>query len=124
MADTKDSLEFFERGVGVFFDMGAEFFRVELAPGAPARFWRQCALLSGDQIPVNRTPGEVKPPGGLGFGTATRNEFHHPFPQVQRIGFHARELISLCPNVNVKCYNILFGQQLSRQSRRIEMVVS
>ena len=106
MADAKDGLEFFERGVGVFFDMGAEFFRVELAPGAPARFWRQCALLSGDQIPVNRAPGEVKPPGGLGFGTATRNEFYHPFPQVQRMGFHARELISLCPNVNVQCYSV------------------
>jgi prepilin-type processing-associated H-X9-DG protein len=105
MADAEHRLDFFEGGVRVFFDMGAEFLRVKFSPGSPARFRRQCALLSGDQIPVNRTPGQIKPPGRLGFGTPALNEFHHPFPQVQRIGFHAPYLISLCPNVNMKCYS-------------------
>jgi hypothetical protein len=104
MADAKYLLNFFERGVRVFFDMGTEFLRIELAPGAPARFRRQHPLLGGHEIPINGTPGQVKTPGGLGFGTAALNEFHHPFSQVQRIGFHAQKLISLCPNVNMKCY--------------------
>ncbi len=104
MADAEYLLKLLEGGVGMFFDMGAELFRVELAPGAPTRFRRQRPLFDGFQIPVNGTPGQRKPPGGLGFGTAALNEFHHPFPQVQRIGFHARKPVSLCPNVNMKCY--------------------
>ena len=105
MADAEHLLDFFERGGGMSFDVGGQFFRVELAPGSPARFGRQHALLGGDQIPINRTAGQVKTPGGLGFGTAALNESYHPFPQIQRIGFHARKLISLCPNVNMKCYS-------------------
>jgi hypothetical protein len=97
MADTEHLLDFFKGGVGVFFDMGTEFLRVEFAPGAPARFRWQRALFGGHQIPINGTPGQLKTPGGFGFGAAALNEFHHPFPQVQRIGFHARKLISLCP---------------------------
>jgi len=104
MADAEHGLQFFERGVRMFFDMGAESLRVEFPPGSPARFRRQRILFGGVQIPVNGTPGQRKTPGGLSLGAATLNEFHHPFPQVQRIGFHARELISLCPNVNMKCY--------------------
>jgi len=113
MADTEYLLQFFEGGVGVFLDFGTEFLRVELAPGSPARFRRQRPLLGGHQIPINRTPGQFKPPGGLGFGAASLNEFHHPFPQVQRIGFHARKPISLCPNVNMKFYirNLLADRQ-------------
>ena len=109
MTDAKDGLEFLERGVGMFFDVGAELVRVELAPGAPAGFRRQRPFFGGDQIAINRTAGQFKPPGGLGFGTTTLNKFHHPFPQVQRIGFHARKLTSLCPNVNMKCYSIKFS---------------
>ena len=105
MADTEDLLEFFEGGIGVLFNMGAELLRVELAPDAPTRFRWQGALLGSDQIPVNRTPGQSKMPGGFHFGTAALNEFDHPLPQVQRIGFHARKPISLCPNVYMKCYS-------------------
>jgi hypothetical protein len=104
MADPECLLQFFQGGVGMFFDMGTEFLRVELAPGAPTGFRWQGAFFGGDQIPVNRTPGQSKMPGRFHFGTAALNEFHHPFPQVQRIGFHFRNLISLCPNVNMKCY--------------------
>ena len=107
MADAEDLLDFLEGGVGVLFDMGTEFLRVELAPASPTRFRRQRPLLGGRQIPIYGTPGQIKTPGGLHFGTAALNEFHHPFPQVQRIGFHAHHPISLCPNVNVKCYSLI-----------------
>jgi hypothetical protein len=89
MADAKHLLEFLEGGVGVLFNMGAEFFRVEFAPGAPARLRWQRPFLGGGQIPVNRTAGQIKPPGGFDLGTTVLDEFHDSFPQVQRISFHA-----------------------------------
>ena len=104
MADAKHLLEFLEGGVGMFFNVRPKFLRIEFAPMPPALFWGQRAFLGGDQIPIDGTPGQIKPPGGLGFGTTVPNEFHHPFPQVQRTGFHARKPITLCPNVNMKCY--------------------
>ena len=73
----------------MFFDVGLEFCGVELAPMSPALFRGQRPFVGGDQIPIDRTPRQIKPPGGLGFGAAALNEFYHPFPQVQRIGFHA-----------------------------------
>ena len=109
MADAKHRLEFLEGGVGMFLDVRLEFLRVEFAPMAPTLFRGQRALFGGDQIPIDRTPGQIKPPGGLGFGAAALNEFHHPFPQVQRIGFHAHKPITLCPNVNMKCYSWAAG---------------
>ena len=105
MADAEGFLEFLEGGVGMFFDVRLELLGVELAPMAPARFRGQRPSFSGGQIPVNGTPRQIKPPGGLDFGTPALNEFHHPFPQVQRISFHAGKLITICPYVNVKCYS-------------------
>ena len=107
MADAENSLKFLEGGVGMLFDVDLKFLRIEFAPMAPTLFWGQRAGFSGGQIPINRTPRQIETPGGLGFGTPALNEFHHPFPQAQRIGFHARESISLCPNVNMKCYSAL-----------------
>ena len=89
MTDLKHLLDFLEGGVGVFFDVGTELFGVELAPGSPTLFRSERAGLGGRQIPVNRAPSQIKPPGSLGLGTARVEEFDHPFPQVQRIGFHA-----------------------------------
>jgi len=80
MADTKSLLEFLERGVGMFLDVNLEFLRVAFAPMSPARFRGQRALLGGVQIPINGTPRQIKPPGGLGFRTTIPHEFHHPFP--------------------------------------------
>jgi hypothetical protein len=80
MADAKNSLEFFEGGVGMLLDVNLEFVRVELAPMAPALFRGQRPGLSGIQIPINGTPSQIKPPGGLGFGATALNESHHPFP--------------------------------------------
>ncbi len=104
MADAKHLLEFLEGSIGMLFDLGLEFLRVEFAPVSPACFRGQRARFGGLQIPINGTPGQVKPPGGFGFGAARFNEVHHPFPQVQRISFHALKPITLCPNVNMKCY--------------------
>ena len=104
MADAKHFLEFFEGGVGMFFDVNLEFLRVELAPMTPAGFGGQRPRLHGVQIAVNGAPTELKAPGCLGFGAARLDEFHHPFPQVQCISFHAHKPITPCPNVNMKCY--------------------
>jgi len=104
MADAEHRLDFLEGGVGVFFDVGLELGGVELAPLPPARFRVQRTLLGGGQIPIDGTPGQIKTPGSFRLGSAALNEFHHPFPQVQRIGFHALNLISLCPIVYMKCY--------------------
>jgi hypothetical protein len=111
MADAKDGLEFLEGGVGMFFDVRLELVGVELAPMAPALFRGQRAFFGRGQIPINGTPRQIKTPGGLDFGTPALNEFHHPFPQVQRIGFHAHQPITLCPNVNMICY-IIKGPRL------------
>ena len=105
MADAEGLLEFLERGVGMFLDLSLEFLRVEFAPMSPAGFGGQRPRLHGVQIPVNGTPTELKTPGGLGFGAARLDEVHHPFPQVQRISFHALKPVTLCPNVNMKCYS-------------------
>jgi len=105
MAHAKHGLEFFECGVRMFFDVRLKFFGVELAPLPPAFFRGQRAFLGGGQIPINGTARQVKPPGGPGLGAAALNEFHHPFPQVQRISLHARKPARLCPNVNMKCYS-------------------
>ena len=104
MADTKDLLDFLEGGIGMFFDMRLELLGVELAPMSPALFRGQRSSFSGEEIPINGTPSQLKPPGGLGFGATALNVFYHPFPQVQRICFHAHKLINLCTNVNMKCY--------------------
>jgi len=104
MADAEGLLEFLEGGVGMLFDVNLELLRVEFPPVSPALFRGQRPRLYRGQIAVNGAPAEFKAPGGLGFGTARPDEFHHPFPQVQRISFHAHKPITLCPNVNMKCY--------------------
>ena len=129
MADAKHLLEFLEGGIGMLFDLGLEFLRVEFAPVSPACFRGQRAGFGGVQIPINGTPGQVEPPGGLGFGAARFDEVHHPFPQVQRICFHALKPITLCPNVNVKCYisalvREIFAQKLfQRQAKRCDSLI-
>ena len=105
MADAENPLEFLEGGVGMFFDVNRQLLRVEFAPMTPAGFGGECPRLHGVQIAVNGAPTQFKAPGSLGFGAAQLDEFHHPFPQVQRISFQARKPITLCPNVNMKCYS-------------------
>jgi hypothetical protein len=108
MADAKGLLEFLEGGVGMFLDLSLEFLRVEFAPMTPAGFGSQRPCLHGVQIAVNGASAEIKTPGSLGFGAARLDEFHHPFPQVQRISFHALKPVTLCTNVNMKCYSSFF----------------
>ena len=91
MADPKHLLEFLEGGVGMLFNMGVEFFGVQLAPVSPALFRGQRAFLGGGQIAVNGASTQIETARGLDFGTTRVEEFHHPFPQVQSIGFHAHE---------------------------------
>ena len=104
MADTEHRLDFLEGGVGMFFDVSMELCRVELAPFAPTLFRGERAGLGGGQIPVNRAPPQIKPPGSLGLGATRVEEFDHPFPQVQRISLHTTKLIRLCANVYMNCY--------------------
>jgi len=105
MADAKHDLEFLEGGVGMFSDVNLEFLRVEFPPMTPTGFGSQHPRFHGGQIAIDRAPAQIKAPGGLDFGAAARDEFHHPFPQIQCIGFHAPEPARLCANVNMKCYN-------------------
>ena len=106
MADAECFLEFLERGIGMFFDVSLKFLRVEFAPMSPAGFGSQCPRFHCVQIAVNAAPGQFKAAGGLDFGAAALDEFHHPFPQVQCVCSHAHKPITLCPNVNMKCYSV------------------
>lgn len=99
MTDLEHLLDFFEGGVGMFFDVGLKLCGVELAPLTPTLFRSERVGLSGRQIAVNRAPSQIKPPGSLSLGTTRIEEFDHPFPQVQRIGFHGHKPIRLCANV-------------------------
>lgn len=56
MADAKHLLNFFEGGIGMFFDVGLKLVGVELAPFPPTGFRGEGAGLDGVQIPVNGTP--------------------------------------------------------------------
>lgn len=89
MADAKDLLQFLERGVGMSLDVGMKLVRIELAPMSPARFRSQRPRLGGGYITIDGAPPHGKAPGGLDFGPASVDEPHHPFPQIQCIGFHA-----------------------------------
>ena len=106
MADAKHPLEFLEGGIGMLFDVGLELVRVEFAPVSPAFFGSQHSLLGSSQITIDGAPPKAKAPGGLDFGPTLVDELHHPFPQIQCIGFHAQKPIRLCANVNMKCYII------------------
>jgi len=44
----------------------------------PALFRGQRALFGGDEIPINETPRQFKPPGGRGFAAAALNELISP----------------------------------------------
>ena len=85
MADAKNGFEFFERGVGVRFDVGRKFLGIQLAPFAPALFGGEDTRLGGGQITIDRAPPQVKAPGGFRLGTASLKKFDDPFPQIQRI---------------------------------------
>ena len=121
MADAKHTLEFLECGVRMLFDVGLELVRVEFAPMTPARFGGQRSRLHGVQIAVNGAPAQCKAPRGLGFRAARRDEFHHPFPQVQCISFHAHKLITLCANVIINCYRLSESITLRLRVRDTEL---
>lgn len=104
MADSKHPLKFLEGRVQMRFDVGLESHRLEFAPLSPAFLEGQRSRSCGSQIAVNRPPPETKAPGGLDFGPTLVDELHHPFQQIQCIGFHTQTPIRLCANVNRKCY--------------------
>ena len=89
VADLQGGGQFLQCGVGKFSNVGLKFGRVELAPGAPGCFGGQRVGFDGGQIAIDRAPTHAKPLARSGSGTAGVHEFHHPFPQIQRIGLHA-----------------------------------
>ena len=97
MTDVKDGWQFFERGVGMRFNVRLKFFRVQRAPFPPAGCGGERARFGGGQIAVNRAPPQIKPPGRLDFGTTRIQKLDHPLPQVQRIGFHTSILSPYVP---------------------------
>ena len=64
MADAKHLLDFLERGVGMFFDVGLELVRVEFSPVAPTLFRVQYSGLGGGQVTVDGAPTNFKAAGG------------------------------------------------------------
>ena len=96
-ADVKDGLEFFERGVGMLFNVRLKFLGIERAPFAPTCFGGERAVLGGGQIAVNRAPPQVKTPRRFNLGTARLKKFDDAFPQIQRTGFHAPSLSAYVP---------------------------
>lgn len=104
MTDAKHLLEFLECRVRLSLNLGLKFLGIQLAPVAPTGFRGKVALLSGLQVPVNRTPRQAEASGRFDFGATRLDEFEHAFSQIQRIGFHARKPTILCPNINMKCY--------------------
>ena len=79
MTDAEHLLEFFEGGVGMFFDVRLEFMGVELAPMSPALFRGQRAFFGSAQIPIDGTSRQIKTPSGFNLGAAILNELQHPF---------------------------------------------
>ena len=105
MADAQGGLQFLERGVGMFFHFGQQLGRVEFAPGTPARLGGQSVGFNRRQITVNRAAPHPKVPPGLRLGPSGLKKSHHSFAQIQSISFHPHNLISYCPNVDVKYYS-------------------
>jgi len=79
MADAKNPLEFLERGVRVFLDLGVELLRIEFAPVPPTGFGGERAGLGGGQIAVDGATPQAETPSGLHLGTALLDEFDHSF---------------------------------------------
>ena len=87
MADAKHLLEFLEGGIGMLFDLGLEFLRVEFAPVSPAGFRGQRAGFGGVQIPIKGTPGQsnrraasaLEPPDLMKFTTRSRKSSAYAF---------------------------------------------
>ena len=97
MADVKDGLKFFERGVGMRFNVRLKFLGIQRAPFAPAGFGGERARFGGGQIAVNRAPPQVKAPRRFHLGTAGLKKFDDALPQIQRISFHAPTLSPYVP---------------------------
>ena len=97
MADVKDGGEFFECGIGMLFNVRLKFLGIERAPLAPACFGGERARFGGGQIAIDRAPPQRKAAGRLDLGAASLKKFHDPFPQIQRIGFHAPILSAYVP---------------------------
>ena len=97
MADVKDGGEFFECGIGMLFNVRLKFLGIERAPLAPACFGGERARFGGGQIAINRAPPHLKAPGRLDLGAAGLKKLYHPFPQIQRISFHASILSPYVP---------------------------
>jgi hypothetical protein len=97
MADLKDGGEFLERGIGMLFNVRLKFLGIERAPLAPAGFRGERPGLGGGEVAINRAPGQREVAGRFDLGAARLKKLHHPFPQIQRISFHAQSLPPYVP---------------------------
>ena len=97
MADLKDSGQFLERGLGMLFNVRRKSLGIERAPLAPACFGGERPGLGGGEVAIDRAPGQFEAAGRFNLGTAGLKKFHDPFPQIQRISFHAPSLSPYVP---------------------------
>lgn len=97
MADGKDFSDFMQGGVRVFVDVGPQLGRIEFAPAAPAGLGREGVRFGGGEVAVDGAFAQRETPGRLGARAAGGGKFHHPFSQIQRIGFHVPNLPPVLP---------------------------
>jgi hypothetical protein len=97
MADGQAGGEFVEGGVRLFFDVRRQFLGIQLAPFSPTGFGGERAGFGGGEIAINRAPGQVEVPCRCDLGTTGLHKFDDPFPQIQRVSFHAHSLSPYVP---------------------------
>jgi hypothetical protein len=97
VADGEDGLEFVEGGVRVLADMGGELDGIELTPAAPSGLGGEGVGLGGGKVAIDGAFPQGEAPRGLGPRAAGVDELHDPFPQIQRVGFHAHSLPPILP---------------------------
>ena len=105
MAHAEHLLQFLQRRVRVLRDRVPQFSGIELPPSAPALLRLKAVFHVRLKVTVDRPPPDTEPLGRFGLGPAFFYKCHYPFAQINVVCFHARYIIILCANVNMKYYN-------------------
>jgi hypothetical protein len=97
MTDGQAGGEFVERGVRMFANVGRQFLGIELAPLSPGGFGGEGARLGGGEIAIDAAPSQIEVLCRRHLGPTGLHKLDDPFPQIQRVSFHARSLSPYVP---------------------------
>ena len=111
MADTKDALQFLERGGWLLADVRLKFGWIELAPVTPTGLGSQCVRFGGGQIAINRAFAQPKELSGLSPRAAPQPQTSPPAPANPSCRLSGPHPIIYTANVYVKCYSAQAGGQ-------------